>query len=58
MPAKVGSRLEADAHITDPATLLTYVSDVRRYWYCAVAGSQKVDPVINSERIVSTFTYR
>jgi hypothetical protein len=44
--------------VTDADSLLPYVWDVRRYWYFAVDGGAWGDPVINSERIVSTFSYR
>jgi tetratricopeptide (TPR) repeat protein len=41
--------------VVDPDTLLPYICDTRQYWYAAIdrAGS-KSDPVIESERIVST----
>jgi hypothetical protein len=43
--------------VTDPNSLLLYVSDVRRYWYFSVDGAARIDPVIKSQRIVSTLTY-
>jgi hypothetical protein len=43
--------------ITDPNSLLPYVSDVRRYWYFSIDGAENGDPVMNSERLVSTSNY-
>jgi hypothetical protein len=44
--------------VTDPNSLLPYVSDVRRYWYFSIADAKMGEPVISSERIVSTSNYR
>ncbi len=44
--------------ITDPNSLLTYTSDMRMYWYFSINGAENGDPVINSERLVSTSIYR
>jgi len=40
--------------VTDPAVLMPIVSDTRRYWYIAINGGGQHDPVVQSERIVST----
>jgi hypothetical protein len=43
--------------VIDPETLLTYVCDVKRTWYGALGGTGKDDPLSESVRTVSTFTY-
>jgi hypothetical protein len=42
--------------VVDPARLLPYVSEARRHWYIAIDG--KGDPLIGSETVVSTYSYR
>lgn len=42
--------------VVDPTRLLPYVSEARRHWYIAIKG--KGDPLIGSETVVSTYTYR
>jgi len=44
--------------VTDPDNLFPYQSDVRRYSYFSAHDGQKVVPVIDSERIVSMWSYR
>lgn len=43
--------------VTDPNSLLPYVSDVRRHWYVSTDRADKGAPVDGSERIVTTSTY-
>jgi tetratricopeptide (TPR) repeat protein len=43
--------------VTDPATLRTYVSDARRYWYLSNGGADPDGAENVSERTVSTFAY-
>jgi hypothetical protein len=43
--------------VTKPDTLLPYIRDARQYWYVAVEGTDKIDPIIESERIVATSLY-
>ena len=42
--------------IVDPARLLPYLTETRRHWYIAIDG--KGDPLIGSETVVSTYSYR
>ncbi len=42
--------------VVDPARLLPYASEVRAHWYLAIDG--KGEPLIGSEALVSTYTYR
>jgi tetratricopeptide (TPR) repeat protein len=44
--------------VTDPKTLETYASDLRRYWYLSTGDAAPEDVENVSERIVSTFAYR
>ena len=41
--------------VVKPGTLAPYVSDMRRHWYVALDGGE--DPVISSERVVTTTAY-
>ena len=43
--------------VVKPATLEPIISDMRKSWYIAVDGAPKTDPVISSERVVTTTTY-
>jgi hypothetical protein len=43
--------------VVKPDTLIPYVCDTRRYWYVALDGEAKNDPVISSERVVAATTY-
>jgi tetratricopeptide (TPR) repeat protein len=43
--------------VIDPQTLLTYVCDIKRTWYVGLGGSGKTDPLSESVRTVSTYTY-
>jgi hypothetical protein len=43
--------------VTDPNTLMTYVSDARRYWYLSAGSAEPNGAVTMSESIVSTFMY-
>lgn len=43
--------------VVKPDTLEPTVSDMRKSWYVAVDGGPKTDPVISSERVVTTTTY-
>ncbi len=43
--------------VVRPDTLVPYVSDTRRYWYVALDGGEKGDPVISSESIVAASAY-
>jgi tetratricopeptide (TPR) repeat protein len=44
--------------VIDPDTLLPYMSDRRQYWYYALAGLGKSEPVIDAMRTVSRFAYQ
>jgi tetratricopeptide (TPR) repeat protein len=44
--------------VTDPNVLMSNVCDMRRYWYIAINGAGKRDPIVQSERIVSTAIVR
>jgi hypothetical protein len=43
--------------VTDPATLRTYVSDARRYWYLSNGNVDPQGTENVSERVISTFAY-
>jgi tetratricopeptide (TPR) repeat protein len=43
--------------VVRPGTLEPVLSDMRKSWYVAVEGPVKRDPVISSERVVTTTTY-
>jgi hypothetical protein len=43
--------------VTNPDTLSSYLCDKRQYWYAAFNGTEKGDPVIESERTVLTSAY-
>lgn len=42
--------------VVDPMRLLPYVTETQRHWYIAIDG--KGDPLIGSETVVSTYSYR
>ncbi len=42
--------------VVDPARLLPYASEVRAHWYLSIEG--RGEPLIGSETLVSTYTYR
>ena len=42
--------------VVKPGTLVPYVTDIRRHWHVALDGGE--DPVISSERVVTTTTYQ
>ncbi len=43
--------------VVKPGTLEPIVSDMRKSWYVSVDGKPNTDPVISSERVVTTTTY-
>ncbi|HEY2009442.1 MAG TPA: hypothetical protein VGH23_10665 [Rhizomicrobium sp.] len=43
--------------VVKPGTLAPYVSDMRRSWYIALDAAPKTNPMISSERLVTTTSY-